>query len=123
LQTSDFLTLHCPLTERTRGLIGERELAQMKPNATLINTARGPLLDEPALARALDQGRPRAAYLDVLSSEPPPADHPLLHHPACRLTPHIGWTSQEARSRLIEISARNIAAFLTGSPINVVNAG
>jgi glycerate dehydrogenase len=123
LQTSDFVTLHCPLTERTRGLIGERELGLMKPTAILINTARGQLLDEPALARSLDQGRPAAAYLDVLSSEPPPAAHPLLHHPACHTTPHIGWTSQEARSRLIEISADNIAAFLAGSPTNVVNAG
>lgn len=123
LQSSDFVTLHCPLTERTRGLIGERELGLMKPSAILINTARGPLLDEQALAQALDQGRLAAAYLDVLSSEPPPAAHPLLHHPQCRITPHIGWTSREARSRLIETSANNVAAFLAGSPINVVNAG
>jgi glycerate dehydrogenase len=120
LQTSDFVTLHCPLTERTRGMIGERELGLMKPTAILINTARGPLLDETALARALTQGHPAAAYLDVLSTEPPPANHPLLHHPACKITPHIGWTSREARSRLIEISAGNVAAFLAGAPRNVV---
>lgn len=123
LQTSDFLTLHCPLTEHTRGLIGERELNLMKPGAILINTARGPLLDEAALAQALSRGRPAAAYLDVLSIEPPPSNHPLLHHPACKVTPHIGWTSHEARRRLIEISTSNVAAFLAGSPSNVVGAG
>lgn len=120
LQTSDFVTLHCPLTERTRRLLGERELSLMRPGAILINTARGQLLDEVALAHALSQGRPAAAYLDVLSTEPPPANHPLLHHPGCKITPHFGWTSREARSRLIEISANNVAAFLAGSPCNVV---
>jgi glycerate dehydrogenase len=121
LQTSDFITLHCPLTEWTRGVIGERELGLMKPSAVLINTARGPLVDELALAQALTRGRPAAAYLDVLTTEPPAANHPLLHHPACRITPHIGWTSHEARSRLIAISVRNVAAFLAGAPSNVVS--
>jgi glycerate dehydrogenase len=120
LKTSDFVTLHCPLTAHTRLLIGERELKLMKPSAILINTARGQLLDEMALAQSLSHGRPAAAYLDVLSSEPPPSDHPLLHHPACRITPHFAWTSYEARGRLIEISTHNVAAFLAGSPSNVV---
>jgi glycerate dehydrogenase len=123
LTRSDFVTLHCPLTQRTRSLMGARELGLMKPTAVLINTARGPLIDELALAGALDRGRPIAAYLDVLSSEPPPADHPLLHHAACRITPHIGWTSREARNRLIQTSTDNVAAFLAGTPSNVVGVG
>jgi len=122
LRTSDFVTLHCPLTDRTRGLLGANQLALMKDTATLINMARGPLLDESALAQALERGRPAAAYLDVLSSEPPPADHPLLQSSACKITPHIGWTSREARSRLIEVSSQNVAAFLAGTPSNVVSA-
>lgn len=121
LRQADFVTLHCPLNDSTRGLIGETALATMKPGAFLINTARGPLLDEAALARALDQGRLQGAYLDVLSQEPPAADNPLLHHPRCKVTPHIGWTSLQARRRLISVSAENVAAFLRGAPRNVVS--
>jgi glycerate dehydrogenase len=120
LARADFVTLHCPLTDRTLKMIGANELALMKDSATLLNMARGPLVDEAALAQALALGRPAAAYLDVLSTEPPPPDHPLLHSPACKITPHIGWTSWEARGRLIEISSQNVAAFLAGTPSNVV---
>lgn len=118
---SDFVTLHCPLNDRTRGLIGENALATMKPSAYLINSARGPLLDEAAVARALDTGRLQGAYLDVLSQEPPAANNPLLHHPRCKITPHIAWTSLQARQRLISVSADNVAAFLRGAPQNVVS--
>jgi len=121
LQHSDFVTLHCPLTARTRGIIGQKELELMKATAILINTARGPLIDEAALALALNQGQIAGAYLDVLSEEPPLPGDPLLHHPKCKITPHIGWTSREARERLLAVSAQNIEAFLLNKPINVVN--
>jgi glycerate dehydrogenase len=121
LRAADFVTLHCPLTPTTRGLIGKPALAAMKNTSFLINTARGPLIDEAALAMALDRGQIAGAYLDVLSEEPPAPQHPLLHHPLCKVTPHIGWTSFESRERLLQLSADNIAAFLRGTPIHVVS--
>lgn len=118
---SDIVSLHCPLTEETRHLVDARRLAQMRPGALLINTARGPLIDEHALAEALNSGAIGGAGLDVLSIEPPPADHPLLRARNCIITPHIAWATRAARARLLDIAASNLAAWLSGAPRNVVN--
>jgi len=120
LATADVLSLHCPLTSATDKLMNRERLARMKPAAILINTARGGLIDEAALAEALTAGRLRAAYLDVLSVEPPPADHALANVRACWLTPHIAWASLEARQRLLAEATENVRAFLAGSPRNLV---
>jgi glycerate dehydrogenase len=121
LTASDVVSLHCPLTPQTRGLINADRLARMKPGALLINTGRGPLIDEDALTAALASGRLGGAGLDVLSVEPPAADHPLLRAPNCLITPHVAWASRAARERLIAASAANVAAILAGRPIHVVN--
>ncbi|GAB4188640.1 MAG: D-2-hydroxyacid dehydrogenase [Phycisphaeraceae bacterium] len=121
LQRADVVSLHCPLTDETRHLIDHRRLALMKPQAILINTARGPLIDEAALADALKNNRIAAAAVDVLSTEPPAPDNPLLHAPNCLITPHNAWAAKEARHRLMRIAADNIRAFLEGRPTNVVN--
>ena len=118
---SDVLSLHCPLTEKNLHLINAERLKQMKPSALLINTARGPLVDTEALARALHDGEIAGAGLDVMETEPPPAGHPLYSAPNCHITPHIGWATQAARRRLIDIAANNVKAFTTGNPTNVVN--
>lgn len=118
---SDVLSLHCPLTDATRGIVNRERLRLMKPGAMLINTSRGPLIDEQALADALQSGALRGAGLDVLSEEPPPPTHPLLKEPRCFLTPHIAWASREARERLLRGVLENIRAFLDGHPQNVVN--
>ncbi len=118
---SDAITLHCPLTDATRNLVCDRTLALMKPDAYLINTGRGPLVDEAALARALNDGRIAGAGLDVLSVEPPKDGSPLFSARNCLITPHIGWASREARVRLIHRVASNLQAFLNDSPVNVVN--
>ena len=118
---SDVVTLHCPLTPETRGLVDARRLASMKPSAYLINTARGPLIDEAALAAALDSGRIAGAGLDVLSQEPPAADNPLLVARNCILTPHLAWATRAARARLMEATVANVRAFLAGTPRNVVS--
>jgi glycerate dehydrogenase len=122
-QESDVVTLHCPLTPQTAGLVDAARLAQMKPTAYLINTARGPLVQESPLLDALQAGRLAGAGLDVLSVEPPAPDHPLLRAPNCVITPHIAWATRAARQRLIAQSAANIAAFLAGAPVNVVQPG
>lgn len=119
-QNSDVISLHCPLTEDTRQVINAANLARMKPSAFLINTARGLLVDEPALAQALNEGRIAGAALDVLSSEPPPSDNPLLSARNCLITPHLAWASRESRARLIEVAAANVRAFRDGKPVNVV---
>lgn len=121
LAASDVVSLHCPLTPQTRGLIDADRLARMKPGALLINTGRGPLIEEDALAAALASGRLGGAGLDVLSVEPPAADNPLLHAPNCLITPHVAWASRAARERLIAASAANVAAILAGRPQHVVN--
>ena len=121
LGESDVVTLHCPLTPETRGLVDARRLALMKPTAYLLNTARGPLVNEADLAAALDAGRIAGAGLDVLSVEPPPATNPLLQARNCIITPHLAWATRNARRRLIEITAGNVQAFLAGMPRNVVN--
>jgi glycerate dehydrogenase len=118
---SDALSLHCPLTDATKHLVCDRTLALMKPSAFLINTGRGPLIDESALARALNEGRIAGAGLDVLSMEPPKDGNPLIGAKNCLITPHIGWASHEARLRLIDLTAANLTAFLAGKPVNVVS--
>jgi glycerate dehydrogenase len=118
---SDVVTLHCPLTEQTERLVRRERLETMKEGALLVNTARGGLVDENDLARALETGQLGGAALDVLSSEPPPTDHPLLHAPRCIVTPHQAWTTLAARKRLLAATVKNVAAILAGAPINVVN--
>ncbi len=122
LAVADIVSLHCPLTEHTRDLIGARELARMKPDALLINTARGGIVNEPALADALRNGLIGGAGVDVLTREPPTEGNPLLAHdlPNLLLTPHIAWASREARQRLIAEIGENIRAFLTGASRNRV---
>ncbi len=117
---SDVVSLHCPLTEDTRYLVDENRLRMMKKNAILINTGRGPLIDEAAVANALRQGKLGAYAADVLSVEPAQADNPLLSAPRVQLTPHIAWATREARERLMQICALNIAHFIEGNPQNTV---
>ena len=120
LATSDVLSLHCPLTERTRHLINVDTLQRMKSTAILINTGRGPLVDDQAVAGALADGRLAAFCADVLTGEPPKADNPLLRQPNAFITPHIAWASKEARIRLIQVATDNVRAFLNDQPVNVV---
>lgn len=120
-QTSDVVSLHCPLTSETEKLVNRERLALMKPSAFLINTSRGPLIDEEALAEALNSEQIAGAGLDVLSTEPPPAEHPLIGAKNCFITPHIAWATHSARSRLLQIAVENVAAFISGKPQNVVN--
>jgi len=121
LGASDVLSLHCPLTSETEKLVDARRLAGMKRGAILINTGRGPLLDEEAVAAALASGQLGALGADVLSREPPPADNPLLRAPNAFITPHIAWATHEARRRLLHEVAGNVAAFIAGTPRNVVS--
>lgn len=119
--SADVLSLHCPLTPETHHLVNAGRLALMRPGAILINTGRGPLVDEQALADALASGRLAGAGLDVLGDEPPAQDNPLVGLPNCHITPHIAWATIEARERLIKTATRNIEAFIMGKPVNVVN--
>lgn len=121
LASADVVSLHCPLTEGTRHLIHRETLRLMKPSAILINTGRGPLVDDEALAEALNEGRLRAYCTDVVTEEPPKADHPLLHAPNAFITPHIAWATVEARKRLLQTAIGNVEAFVNGHPVNVVN--
>lgn len=121
LQKSDIVSLHCPQTPQTIKIINADTIAQMKDGAYLINTSRGGLIDEDALADALRSGKIAGAGLDVLSTEPPPADHPLLHLKNCRISPHIAWASKEARKRLFDCARQNLQAWLDGKAQNVVN--
>lgn len=118
---ADVLTFHCPLNDATRGIINRETLALMKPTAFLINTARGGIMDEAALADALTRGVIAGAGIDVLTREPMAADNPLLHAPHCIITPHIAWAPPETRRVLIARVAENITAFAAGRPQNVVN--
>jgi len=122
LRRSDVVSLHCPLTPQTQRLVNAERLALMKPTALLINTSRGGLIDEQALAAALREGRIAGAGLDVLSVEPPPPDNPLLKAPNCYITPHIAWATKQARQRLLEAVVANLEAYLAGRPQNVVSA-
>ncbi len=122
LSTADVVTIHVPLTSGTRGLVGADELALMKPTAFLINTSRGPIVDERSLIRALHAGTIAGAGLDVYDTEPLPADHPLLRAPNTVLLPHLGFVSRENLAMFYQNSADNIAAFLDGAPIRSVTA-
>jgi len=117
---SDVVSLHCPLTDSNYRLVNEQRLQLMKPTAFLINTSRGPLIDEKALADALNTGKIAGAGLDVLSQEPPEADNPLLKAKNCYITPHIAWATKAARQRLMDIAVANIRAFVNGRPQNAV---
>jgi glycerate dehydrogenase len=121
LQRSDIVSLHCPLTADNKQFINAERLARMKRSAFLLNTSRGPLLDEAAVANALNSGQIAGAGLDVLSVEPPKAENPLLTAKNCIVTPHIAWASGAARSRLMDVAVANVRAFLAGQPTNVVN--
>lgn len=120
LSQADVLSLHCPLTPDTHHIINAQSLSQMKPTAILINTGRGPLVDEAAVAQALHKGQLGAYCADVLSEEPPQPSNPLLTAPRCYLTPHIAWASREARKRLIATAVDNLQAFVDGHPVNTV---
>jgi len=117
----DIISLHCPLTPTTKNLVNAERLKTMKPTAILINTSRGPVVNEQDLADALNNGTIYAAGMDVLSVEPAAADNPLLKARNCFITPHIAWATKEARIRLMQITIDNIKAFQAGAPINVVN--
>ncbi len=120
-QQSDVISLHCPLTSETEHLINAHSLALMKSSAFLINTGRGPLVDENALAQALRSGQIAGAGLDVLSVEPPKVDNPLFQLENCVITPHVAWATQTARQTLLDMTVANLQAFLQGHPQNVVN--
>lgn len=121
LAVSDVLTLHCPLTPDTHELINRRTLDSMKPGALLINTGRGPLVNEHDVAEALASGQLGGYGADVMCSEPPSADNPLIAQPGAFITPHIAWASVEARTRLLEATFQNVRMYLAGTPQNVVN--
>lgn len=120
-ENSDIVSLHCPLTPETTGIINEELISIMKPGAVIINTSRGPTIDENALAEALRSGRITGAGVDVLSTEPPKADNPLLSCPNCFITPHIAWAGYETRERLVGVVYDNLKSYLDGNPVNVVN--
>jgi len=118
---SDVISLHCPLTDATRYLVDEERIALMKKKAILINTGRGPLVDDQALADALDAKAIGGAGIDVLTEEPPRIQNPLIGATNCFVTPHIAWATREARRRLLDVAAGNVKAFLEGAPVNVVS--
>jgi glycerate dehydrogenase len=120
LATVDVLSLHCPLTDSTRHLINKESLKKMKPSAILINTGRGPLIDDDAVAEALEEGRLGAFCADVMTVEPPAADNKLQKQPNAYITPHIAWASTEARVRLIQVATENVRCFISGKPQNMV---
>lgn len=117
---SDVISLHCPLTPATEGLVNAARLARMKKTALLINTSRGPLINEAELAEALNAGCIAGAGVDVLSTEPPQPDNPLVTAKNCVITPHIAWATRSARQRLLQTSIDNLAAYAAGTPQNVV---
>lgn len=121
LARSDVISLHCPLFPSTRGIISCENIARMKDGVILLNNSRGALVDEQALADALNSGKVYAAGLDVISTEPIRGDNPLLKAKNCFITPHISWAPKEARERIMDCTVKNIEAFLDGKPVNVVN--
>ncbi len=121
LSRADFITLHCPLTPETNGLVDIDFLKKCKPTAMLINTSRGAVVNEADLRYALDNGIIAAAGLDVLAQEPMAADDPLLGSDKCMITPHVAWSPIDTRRRLMKVVAENLAAFIAGKPINKVN--
>jgi glycerate dehydrogenase len=118
---SDVVSLHCPLNANNKGMVNAQRLMLMKETAFLINTARGPLVNEQDLADALNSGQIAGAGLDVLSAEPPRRDNPLLNAKNCYITPHLAWATRSARQRLMQTTISNLRAFLAGKPVNVVN--
>ena len=122
LEESDVVSLHCPLFPETQGMINEQTLKRMRRNAILLNTSRGPLVDEAALADALNNGVIAGAGLDVLNEEPPVSGSPLLTAKNCIVTPHIAWATKEARSRLLDIAVNNLKAWIAGKPENQLKA-
>ncbi len=121
LATSDILSLHCPLTDATTGLIDTNTLSKMKDGAILINTARGPLINERNVREALESGKLAGFAADVLSAEPPKEGSPLIGAPNCFITPHFGWAPKASRERLLNIAQNNLKCYLEGNPVNVVN--
>jgi glycerate dehydrogenase len=121
LSESDFISINCPLTEENKGFINKSTIEKMKPEAFLVNTGRGPLINEKDLADALNNGRIAGAGLDVLSVEPATEDNPLPKAKNCYITPHIAWATFEARTRLMNIATENLKAFIDGEPQNVVS--
>jgi glycerate dehydrogenase len=121
LQESDVVSIHCPLFPETKGLINKENLGRMKRTAFLLNTSRGPIIVDQDLADALNNGVIAGAGIDVLSTEPPPADNPLFGAKNCLITPHIAWATKEARARLMDTTVSNLSAFINGKPVNVVN--
>lgn len=121
LKTADVISLHCPLTPETAGIIDEGALCKMKDGAMIINTARGPLVDEDAVCKALKNGKLFGFAADVVTQEPIPGDSPLLDAPNCVLTPHMAWAPRDSRQRILSCVEKNIDAFLAGKPINTVN--
>ena len=119
--TSRIVSLHCPLTEQNRAFVNASLLERAAPGLILVNTARGALIDDIAVAEALQSGRLGAYACDVLSTEPPAADHPILSAPNTYVTPHIAWATAAARGRIVRIMAGNLKAFLAGAPQNVVS--
>ncbi len=120
LEKSDFVSIHCPLTPKTEGMVDKDFLKKMKKSAILINTSRGQVINESDLADALKSGTIAGAGLDVMTSEPPKADNPLLNIPNCYITPHIAWAGFETRARLMDICKSNVKAFINGTPQNLV---
>lgn len=121
LAESDVITLHCPLTEQTQGIIGSGAIDWMKDGVRVINTARGPLVDGWAMAGALKSGKVACYMADVMETEPPERDNPLLLAPGTILTPHVAWAARQTRARLMEIAVANVRAYLKGAPCNVVS--
>lgn len=121
LQTADVVSLHCPMTPETENIISKENLLKMKDGAILINTARGQLIDEAAVADALRCGKLRGAAVDVVTQEPMTEDNPLLGVPNCIITPHMAWAPVESRQRIMDCTVKSVAAFLDGHPINTVN--
>ena len=121
LEKSDIISLHCPLTPETTGIINKDTITKMKDGAIVINTSRGAAIVEADLADALTSGKLKAAAVDVVTKEPIPADSPLLSAPNCVITPHMAWAPKESRQRIMDCTQRSIEAFLAGSPINTVN--
>jgi len=122
LRRSDVVSVHCPLNDQTRGMIGREELAAMKPGAILLNTARGPIVDKQALLQALDSGHLYAYGADVSFPEPFGKDDPLACHPRCVITPHVAWMPAQTRQRVIDMAGQTLEAFLAGTPKHVVSA-
>ena len=121
LSASDIVSLHCPLFPETENLINAAAINKMKDGAILLNTARGPIIDEVAVAQALKSGKLRGAAMDVVSEEPIRAENPLLTAPNCIITPHMAWAPMETRQRILDITVANISGYLNGTPVNVVN--